>query len=92
VTRSDLPNNRAKGSIEENAAVLQGSIGYFGTYALSGDNLKMHIVGSTYPNWINTDQTHIVRREGDRLTWQNAAASAGGQELHRRSEWPLHHT
>lgn len=85
IMRSDLPkfksNNRAKGSTEENAAVVQGSIGYFGTYTLTGDNLKMHIVGSTYPNWIDTDQTRIVRREGDRFTWQNAAASAGGQEV-----------
>ena len=48
---------------------------------LTGDDLKMHIVGSTYLNWINTDQTRIVRQEGDRLTWQNVAASVGGQEL-----------
>ena len=72
--RSDLAkfksNDRAKGSGEENAAVVQGSIGYFGTYTLTGDNLKMHLVGSTYPNWINTDQTRLVRQEGDRLTWQ----------------------
>lgn len=83
--RSDLPkfksSNRAQGSAEENAAVVQGSIAYFGTYTLTGDNLKMHIVGSTYPNWIDTDQTRIVRQEGDRLIWQNAAASAGGQAL-----------
>ena len=83
--RADLPkfknNNRTKGSAEENAAVVQGTIGYFGTYTLTGDNLKMHLVGSTYPNWINTDQTRLVRQEGDRLTWQNVAASVGGQEL-----------
>ena len=83
--RSDLPkfksNNRAKGSVEENAAVVGGSIGYFGTYTLTGDNLKMHLVASTYPNWINTDQIRIVHQEGDRFTWQNARASAGGEEL-----------
>ena len=83
--RADLPkfknNNRTKGSAEENAAVVQGTIGYFGTYTLTGDNLKMHLVGSTYPNWINTDQTRLVRQEGDRLTWHNAAASAGGEAL-----------
>jgi len=83
--RSDLAkfksNDRAKGSAKENAAVVQGSIAYFGTYTLTGDNLKIHVVGSTYPNWTNTDQTRIVRQEGDRVTWQNAAASAGGQAL-----------
>lgn len=81
--RSDLPkfkvNNRAQGSAEENAAVVRGSICYFGTYTLTGDNLKMHVAGSTFPNWTNTDQTRIVRQNGDRFTWQNAAASAGGQ-------------
>ena len=83
--RSDIPkfksDNRVRGSAEENAAAVQGSIGYFGTYTLSGDTLKMHLVGSTYPNWINTDQTRIVRQEGDRFTWQNATPSAGGEEL-----------
>ena len=81
--RSDLPkfkvNNRAQGSAEENAAVVHGSIAYFGTYTLTGDTLKMHITSSTFPNWNGTEQTRIVRQKGDRFTWENAAASAGGQ-------------
>jgi Lipocalin-like domain len=81
--RSDVPkfkgNNRAQGSAEENAAVVHGSIAYFGTYTLTGDTLNMHITGSTFPNWNDTEQTRIVRQQGDRLTWENAAASAGGQ-------------
>ena len=40
----------------------------------------MHITSSTFPNWNDTEQTRIVRQKGDdRLTWENAAASAGGQ-------------
>jgi hypothetical protein len=39
VTRSDLPkfvsNNREAGTPEENKAVVQGSIAYFGTYSVS---------------------------------------------------------
>ena len=81
--RSDVPkfkgNNRAQGSAEENAAVVHGSIAYFGTYTLTGDTLKMHITGSTFPNWNDTEQTRTVRQQGDRLMWENAAASAGGQ-------------
>ena len=49
--RSDLPkfkqNNRNEGSPEENAAVVKGSIAYYGTYVLDGDRLKMHIDAST---------------------------------------------
>ena len=81
--RSDLAkfaqNNRLLGTPEENTAVVKGSIAYFGTYSLTGDTLKMHITGSTFPNWNDTEQTRIVRQKGDRLTWENAAASAGGQ-------------
>src|SRR3954454_5706734 len=80
--RSDLPrfqtNNRASGTADENAAVVKGSIAYFGTYTLSGDTLKMHIEGSTFPNWANTDQTRIVHLSGNQFTWENASASAGG--------------
>jgi hypothetical protein len=80
--RSDLPrfksNNRLTGTPEEILAVVTGSIGYFGTYTLSGDTLKMHIEGSTYPNWTTDDQTRTVHLTGEQLRWENAAASAGG--------------
>jgi hypothetical protein len=80
--RSDLAkfrvNNRASGTADENAAVVKGSIAYFGTYTLNGDTLKMHIEGSTFPNWGNTDQTRLVHLSGNQLTWENATASAGG--------------
>ncbi len=82
VSRSDLPpfraNNRVSGTADENAAVVKGSIAYFGTYTLNGDTLRMHIEGSTFPNWANTDQTRIVHLSGDQFTWENASASAGG--------------
>jgi hypothetical protein len=82
VLRSDLPkfksNNRLTGTADENAAVVSGSIAYFGTYTLSGDTLKMHIDASTFPNWENTDQTLKVRLSGDQLTWESTAASRGG--------------
>ena len=80
--RSDLPkfheNNRASGTVDENAAVVKGSIAYFDTYTLNGDMLKMHIEASTFPNWNNTDQTRLVHLSGNQFTWENAAASAGG--------------
>ena len=80
--RSDLPkfqaNNRGAGTADENAAVVKGSVALFGTYSLNGDTLKMHIEGSTFPNWVNTDQMRIVHLSGDQFTYENAAASGGG--------------
>jgi lipocalin-like protein len=79
--RSDLPrfksNNRLAGTPDETTAVVAGSIGYFGTYTLTGDTLKLHIEGSTYPNWTKEDQTRTVHLTGDQIKWENAAASAG---------------
>ena len=83
--RSDLPkfkqNNRNEGSPDENAAVVHGSIAYFGTYVLDGATLKMHVDASTFPNWTGTDQARTVHQTGNQLVWENAAASGGGGKL-----------
>jgi hypothetical protein len=90
--RSDVPKisagNRIKGTSEENAAIVHGSIAYYGTYTITDDTLKLHIVGSTYPNWIGQDQSRTVHISGDRLTWDNASASAGGssKQIYERIE------
>ena len=80
--RSDIPafqsGNRMTGTSDENKAVVQGSIAYYGTYQVTGNTLKMHLVASTYPNWNNTDQTRMVHLVDGQLSWENAAASAGG--------------
>src|ERR1700749_4364397 len=53
ITRSDLPkfasNNRESGTPEENKAIVQGSLAYFGTYAVSETDktITSHIVSST---------------------------------------------
>ena len=80
--RSDLPkfhaNSRSAGTADENAKTVKGSVAFFGTYTLSGDTLKLHIEGSSFPNWTDTDQTRLVHLSGNQFTWENAAASAGG--------------
>src|SRR5258705_12900027 len=61
VTRSDLPkfgsSSRVAGTPEENAAIVQGSIAYFGTYSVGvEDNIvTVHVEGSTSPNRVRTD-------------------------------------
>jgi hypothetical protein len=83
ITRSDVPkfasNSRDAGTSEENKAVVQGSIAYFGTYSVSeADNIiKYNIDGSTYPNWQGTQQERFFKLSGDELTLTNSTPSIG---------------
>jgi len=82
--RSDLPkfasNNRATGTADENKAVIQGSIAYFGTYSVdeADKSLTIQIEGATFPNWTGTAQKRKIAISGDELTQSVAAGSAGG--------------
>jgi hypothetical protein len=85
--RGDLPKfaakNRDQGTPEENKAVVQGSIAYFGTYTVDEADkiISARIEGSTYPNFIGgPDQKRLVTSvTADELTFVNPAASAGGK-------------
>lgn len=84
LVRSDLPkfasNNRVAGTADENKAVVQGSIAYFGTYTINeADKIAtVQIEGSTFPNWVGATQKRLVEISGDELTLINTPASAGG--------------
>src|ERR1700682_242198 len=72
--RADLPkyasNNRTQGTPAEYKATVEGSLAYFGTYTVSGTDLNVHIEGSTFPNWIGTDQKRInLSVTGDELKY-----------------------
>jgi hypothetical protein len=81
---SDLPkfasNNRATGTADENKAVVQGSISYFGTYSLDKDGtLMLHIERCTFPNWNGTDLKRPINSlTADELKYTNPAPSVGG--------------
>jgi hypothetical protein len=82
-TRPDLPkfasNNRMQGTAEENKAIVQGSIAYFGTYSVVDKVIIEKVEGSTWPSWIGTDQKRtITSLTGDDMTLANAANSVGG--------------
>ena len=73
--RSDLPkfasNSRASGTPEENRAVVQGSIAFFGTYAVedAGKTLVMRIENGTFPNWAGAEQRRAMTLSGDEFTY-----------------------
>jgi hypothetical protein len=81
---SDLPkfasNNRDTGNPDENKAVVQGSLFYFGTYVLSPDgSLSLEIEGSSFPNWIHVNRKRMITSlTASELKWTDPAASTGG--------------
>jgi hypothetical protein len=84
ISRPDLPkfasNNRAKGTPEENKAVVGGMIAHFGTYKVD-DKAKaivFHIEASSYPNWNGTEQKRPYSVTATELKWNTPAASGGG--------------
>ena len=85
-TRSDLAkfasNNRSQGTPEENKAVVQGSLAYFGTYTISeaDKTIAAHVEGNTFPNFVDTDQKRVITSlTADELKFVNPAGSAGGK-------------
>jgi hypothetical protein len=83
--RSGLPrfasNNRAKGTPEENQAVVQGSNAYYGTYTMNEKERLMifKVTGSTFPNWDGQEQQRLVSLTGNELTLTNPIAAVGGR-------------
>jgi Lipocalin-like domain len=85
--RPDLPkfasNKRDAGTAEENKAIVGGSLAYYGTYSLSGNELTLRTEGCTFPNWTGMDQKRTnVSITGDELKYSNNAPSAGGGTAH----------
>jgi hypothetical protein len=83
--RPDLPkiasNNRVKTTPEESAAIAQGLLSYFGNWKLvdpKTGEIAFHIEGSSFPNWIGTDQKRFMMVKGDSLTIKNPTSPVGG--------------
>jgi Lipocalin-like domain len=83
--RPNLPkfaaNNRMKGTPEENQAIVQGSLAFYGTYKVVSEKEHagiMHVEGGTFPNWEGEDQKRVWTIKGDELSVTNPTASAGG--------------
>lgn len=77
IIRPDRPkfasNNRVTGTPEENQAAVQGNISVFGTYTVNeaDRSVDQHIIGSSFPNWDNTNQKRIAEINGDQMKWTN---------------------
>jgi hypothetical protein len=74
-------DNRMKGTAEENQVIVQGSLAYYGSYKVVNEKehaVKVHIEGSTFPNWEGQDQNRTWIVKGDELIITNPTASVGG--------------
>lgn len=86
--RASLPrfasSNRMTGSAEENKAIVQGSIAYFGSYSVDEKEQKIniHYDGSTYPNWDGEDQVRLISIKGDDLSITSPVSAVGGGSVH----------
>ena len=73
-------NNRNTGTADENKAVVQGTIAYFGTYSVNeaDGTLTFHIARSSFPNWTGTDQPRLITSlSAQELKYTNPTASVG---------------
>ena len=95
--RASLPkfasSNRMAGSVEENKAIVQGSIAYFGSYSVDEKEQKIniHYDGSTYPNWDGEDQVRLISINGNELSMVSPVSAVGGGSVHlllRRAKPP----
>jgi hypothetical protein len=83
VVNPDLPkfasDNRVAGTAEENKAVVQGSMAYFGAYAVddAGKTWSVQIEGATFPNWMGRSEKRTFAIAGDVLTVSIPKASTG---------------
>ena len=84
LARSNLPKiaagTRDKGTAEEDKAIVGGSIGHFGTYAVDAQQktLTFHVQASTFPNWNGATFDRALKVSGDQLTYTNTSPSNGG--------------
>jgi hypothetical protein len=95
LTRSDLPrfasDNRQAGTPEENKAIVQGSIAYFGSYSVNETDktFTIHIESCSFPNWNGTDQKRVFNISGDELNITNPTSSTGtgtNQQVWKRTK------
>ena len=84
ISRADIPkfaaNNVNQGTAEENKAVMQGSIAYYGTWGVdeASKTLSTNVEAATYPNLNGATQKRtITSLTADELKYTNPATTAG---------------
>jgi hypothetical protein len=73
-------NDRTAVTTEENKAVVQGSLAYFGTDTVdkAAKIVTTHIEGCTFSNWIGTDRKLSFDLNGDELDEASLSGTSTG--------------
>ena len=69
-----------KGTPDEIKAAFEGFDAYCGTYSIDKEKgtVTHHLLGSRFPNWIDTDQVRFFKISGDTLRISAPPILAGG--------------
>ena len=80
--RQDQPkfasNNRLEATAEESKALLSGTLGHYGTYAVADNVLVFHIERSMFPNWDGIEQKRPFTLKGDELVYTTPGSTGAG--------------
>ena len=66
---------------EERAALMRTMFAYTGNYKVEGDRLTTKVEVAWNESWVGTDQTRIVRFEGDKLLLESLPAPGANQQM-----------
>jgi hypothetical protein len=80
--RADLPkfDNRLQGTPDQNKAVAQGSVAYYGTYTVdeAAKAVNVHVLGGSFAKFNGTDGKRIITSlTADELKFTNPTTSGG---------------
>jgi hypothetical protein len=80
--RAELPkfDNRLQGTPEQNKAVVQGSVAFYGTYSVNEADkvVTVHVVGGSFAKFNGTDGKRVITSlTADELKFTNPATSGG---------------
>jgi len=73
--------NRRRITTEENKAIVECSLAYYGTYSVNDSDkvITVQVEGSTFANQVGTVQKRLITSiTSDQMTFTNPAATSGG--------------
>jgi hypothetical protein len=75
-------NDKARGTVEENRALVQGTNSHFGTYVVdpAAGTIEFRIASASFPNWEGTVQRRSYAIRGDTLRYTVRTTTTGGSE------------
>ena len=76
-------SDKAKGTPEENSALVQGANSHFGRYSIdaAGKAVTFIIEHASFPNWDGTEQKRAFTLSGDRLKYTVPTPTTGGTAI-----------